>query len=618
MNEPLKTIYELVRKAEKDLTEGETTISEYVQWSLYKNTNKVDAYLNSRHISGERDSQGREKPFFNIVTAAVNIWYRATDIDRKNIRLKADKRGDYILSFIASILLSQWMRKTSFGAFLNKWGMALARYGSIPVKFVEKNGELHAEVIPWNRMICDSIDFENNIKIEKLWLTPAQLRKNKSYNQEFVEELIDKVELGRRTLDNTAKDNKSEYIPIYEIHGELEEAYLTDNEEDTDFVQQMHAVCFEAKREDADDSFDEWTLYRGREEQDPYMMTHLIQEDDRVQSIGAVEYLFEAQWMLNHTSKLVKDQLDLASKLIYQTADANFAGQNALTSIQNGQILVHQPNMPLTQMNNSSHDIGQILNYAQQWQFMAKELTATPDAIRGNTMPSGTAFRQVAILNQEANSLFELMTENKGLQIEEMMRKFVIPHLKKKMDTTEEITEILNEYQIKKLDSMYVPNKAVKMSNILVKQDILNKSVKDIRAGNLMLPQVQQANIEQNKQALQEGLNQQGNERFIAPSDIKTKTWKEVLKDFEWDIRVEITNEEKDTQAVMQTLASVMQTIAGLQGQTMPEEMRVIFNKILEEAGAISPLEFSQSNQQSIQQPTQLPTNQPAFAPANQ
>ena len=63
------TIYDLVRKAEQDDLAGGTTISKYVTFSLRENIDKIDAYLNSKHISGELDSLGREKPFFNIVTA---------------------------------------------------------------------------------------------------------------------------------------------------------------------------------------------------------------------------------------------------------------------------------------------------------------------------------------------------------------------------------------------------------------------------------------------------------------------------------------------------------------------------------------------------------------------
>ena len=80
-----ESLHSLVREAQENLTRGADKIGDYVEWSLYDTIQRIYAYLNSKHISGSTDSLGRDKPFFNIVSAAVNIWYRATDIDRKDI-----------------------------------------------------------------------------------------------------------------------------------------------------------------------------------------------------------------------------------------------------------------------------------------------------------------------------------------------------------------------------------------------------------------------------------------------------------------------------------------------------------------------------------------------------
>jgi len=264
-----KTIGEMVRKAEKDYISGETTISEYVQFSQYDNVNRIDAYLNSKHTSGLTDSQGREKPFFNIVTGAVNIWYRATDIDRKNVRIKATKAKDVMGAYLASVHLQQWMKMDNFGVFLNDWGRTLARYGSAVTKFVEKDGKLHASIVPWNRLITDTIDFEQNIKIEVLELTEAQLKKNKSYNAEMVEALCYSAATARTLNNNQRKDNKNDYFKVYEVHGEMPLATLLlaqgkepkDSDYDT-YVQQMHVISFTADVPNKGD-YSDFTLYSG-------------------------------------------------------------------------------------------------------------------------------------------------------------------------------------------------------------------------------------------------------------------------------------------------------------------------------------------------------------------
>lgn len=590
-------IGDLIRKAENDYINGETTIGKYVNFSQYENIEKIDAYLNSKHISGSTDSMGREKPFFNIVTGAVNIWYRATDIDRKNIRIKATKSKDYIGAFLATIHLQEWMKKEAIGTFLNEWGRALARYGSAVVKFVEKGGRLHAEVVTWNRLISDTVDFENNPKIEKLFLTPAQLRANKFYDQDVVTGLLSAVE-ARETIGGEKKDNKSDYIEVYELHGNLPISYLKDeyDEEDEEyFVQQMHVVSFVKNKETGE--YDDYCLLKGKEARDPYMITHLIKEDGRSQGIGAVEHLFEAQWMSNHTAKSIKDQLDLASKLIFQTADGSFVGMNALSNIETGDILIHEADHPLTQINNNSHDITSLQSYGQQWQNLAKEITSTPDSISGNTMPSGTAYRQVAILNQESHSLFEIMTENKGLAIEEMMRKFIIPFLKKQMDTTEEISATLEAHDITKLDTMFINAELVRRQNKLIKDAMFADNG---RGGEIAQP----FDVEAERAKIQAELGEQGNQRFIKPSAIPTKTWKEVFKDLEWDVEVEVTNEQSDKEAVMTTLTTVLQTIGGNPMILQDPNMKMLFNKILEITGAVSAIELSAT---ATNQPKPIP-----------
>ena len=175
MTDP-NTIGELVRELESNFISGTGTLtSKYVTSDLYEDINKTYAYLESKHISGETDSLGREKPFFNIVLAARNIYYRATDIDRKNIEVKPTKTRDVIPAFIATVHLQNWMRKENFGAFLNDWGLDLSGFNSSVVKFVEKGENLHAMVVPWSRLIVDPINFDANPKIEILELTEAEL-----------------------------------------------------------------------------------------------------------------------------------------------------------------------------------------------------------------------------------------------------------------------------------------------------------------------------------------------------------------------------------------------------------------------------------------------------------
>jgi hypothetical protein len=101
-------------------------------------------------------------------------------------------------------------------------------------------------------------------------------------------------------------------------------------------------------------------------------------------------------------------------------------------------------------------------------------------------------------------------------------------------------------------------------------------------------------------------LSQTGNQRFLAPSDVSTKTWAEAFKDLEWEVEVEVTGETSDKAAVLTTLTTVLQTVVANPQMLQDPNAKMLFNKILEQTGVVSPVEINEAAQ---------PVN-PSFQPA--
>lgn len=571
-------IGELVRRLETNfISGGGTRTSKYVTSDLYEDISKIYAYLESKFTSGDKD----DDPFFNICIAARNIWYRATDLDRKNIKVKPTKSEDDISAFMATVKLQDWMKKENFGQFLNNWGLDLAGFNSSVVKFVESGGELHSMVVPWSKLIVDQVNFDANPKIELLELTEAELYNHPGYDKEMVERLCD-AKTARQTTDRINKDNKNDYIKLYEVHGMLPLSYLTGKDKDEDtYVQQMHVISFVEGKGNGE--FDDYTLVSGREEKDPYMLTSLIPASDgSISLLGSVKNLFDAQWMQNHTVKAIKDQLDLASKLIFQTSDGNFVGQNALNAIQNGDILIHATNQPLTQLQNNSHDTVALSNFGTMWKGLSNEINGISEAMLGINPPSGSAWRQTEALLNESHSLFELMTENKGLAIERMLREYVIPFIiRRELNNADEISAVLESYDLNKIDSKYVKNQSISTTNQIIKDKILNNET--------VTPKEQDLLTAKTADELKAKLAEQGNQRFFKPDEVN---WKKEFEGLEWKVEVDITGEAQDTQAVMTTLNTALQVMINPAFANNPKAQFVV-DKILAQTGVISPVELS-------------------------
>lgn len=599
-----ESIGELVRRLETEYIRGNTKTSKYVDFSMYEILNRIDAYLNSKHITGEFDSLGREKPFYNIVVAAANIWFRATDIDTKNIKIRATKSKDWLDSFLATILLQDWMRRERFGVFLNDWGRILARYGSAVPKFVENSTGLHPSVTSWQTLMVDPVDFASNPKIEMLELTEAQLYdrvETNGYDYNQVKALCDAVS-AREMLDKQRKDNRTGYIKAYELHGKLSRAMLkraqgkVPTEADAHkYVLQMEVISFVGTPKGRGKvEYQDFVLYAGKEKKEMYMITHLIEEDNRSLAIGAVEHLFESQWMMNHSKKNEKDALDISTLLLLQTADGRFVDKNVLDNMISGDILIHGvgANMNLTKIEMSKPELTQLENFAGGWKANGNEIVGVSEAMLGILPPSGTPAAQTQQLLQENYSLFELMVENKGLAIVDMMREHILDYIKRtELNDGREIAATLEQHDIDRIDSIYIKKEAIRLTNKHT-LDAIGENINRIGRGEPVQPIDQGAMMQQNMQAVQDSLKTLGNTRYFKPSDLSEKTWKEQLKDLEWELEIDVTGESVNVRESMAALNTALQYVMQ-PGFDQNKKAQAIVGALLEYSGVMSPIQYN-------------------------
>lgn len=606
---PSTSIGEIVRKQENEYTRGSTKISKYVEFSMHDTIENIDAYLNSKHLTGETDSLGRDKPFFNISVAAAKVWYRATDIDRSQIRIRATKATDWLDAFIATIHFRAWMRSENFGRYLNELGWTLAKYCSAVTKVVRNTKGLHVFIVPWNRIICDAVNFEANPQIEFDDLTEGELKKRvvtMGYDKDKVEALCEAAKTARKTIDEQQVDSKNDYIRIYEVHGVFPKSYLTGREEDAStYTQQMHVISFVTAKEKTDE-YEDFTLFSGPEDKSPYRLSHLLKEDNRTLAIGPVELLFTPQWMTNHSMKSVKDTLDVISKIVLQTADAALVGRNILTDIENGEILITGPgqNQALSKVEMSKPELGQWSEYAVAWKTVGNELAGISESMLGAQPKSGTAWRQTEAILQESYSLFGEMTENKALYLEDLIRFDILPYIKEtKMDTADEITATLEAHEIERIDSRYIKDRAVKEAG---RKEIVRKLLDFDARGELPTQEGYDQELERTTMDIKEGLASLGGQRFFKPSEISEKTWQEQFENLENEVEIDIVGENQDIQSMLTSLNTALRLVVQ-PGFAENKKAQAIVGRVLELTGAMSPVEYESIPNPPPPRPVQQP-----------
>jgi len=596
-------IFSFVRDQRQNYKTKKVKITNGYDYNQADTLNLIELYYNSQFSTGNLDSNKREKPFYNIVKFRVNVATRATDLDVKDIKIESETSDDYVRSFLLTKENQVWMKEANFGKFLNDLGHTRAKYGGVVIKKTEHDGKLQLDVVPWKDLITDQTDIIKGIVIERHFYTPSELSAMKG----VWDNVEDAIKLADADKDDTNETNTTEtpgdYIEVFEIHGDLPIAYMKDPsdvkpEDWYEYKGQVHIIAGADNWTEDQDSKDiiehGITLFKAEKKEKPYKYLAWDEVPGRGLGIGIVEDGFEAQVWTNTAVYQEKELVELASKIIFQTPDKTI-GSNVLTDLENGAIVNPKANMPLTQVNTVPTSLPEFKNLVGTWKEQLDRTTSTFEANIGEALPSGTPYRLGAILNQEGNSQFDYRRQEEGIFLQELYEDWVLPHLVKRLKSKHTLAAEFSEDELNAIDEAHIEQ--------ALKQHILDEREK----GNLVL------DVEGERQRLKQQMMRTRNKRFI---DVP----KGYYDDLDCTISVITTNETRVKAAVLETLSSMLQTIAQNPTVLQNPVTKKIFNKIMEISG-FSPVELQvETSQPVMNQPDQtgqmpqLPPN-PLAAP---
>jgi hypothetical protein len=580
-------IFSFVRDQRQNYQTKKVKITNGYNYNQADTLNLIELYYNSQFSTGNLDSNGREKPFYNINKFRVNVATRATDLDVKDIKIESETSDDYVRSFLLTKENQVWMKEVNFGKFLNDLGHTRSKYGGVVIKKTEHDGKLQLDVVPWKDLITDQTDILKGVVIERHFYTPSELMAMDGL-WDNVKEALDTAHSDKDDVNETnTTETPGDYIEVFEIHGDLPDAYMKDLADVTPddwktYSSQVHIIAgvdsYEAL-EDGGINEKGITLFKAKEKESPYKYLAWDQVPGRALGIGIVEDGFEAQVWTNDAVYKEKELVEIASKIIFQTPDKTI-GSNVLTDLENGAIVNTKANMPLTQVNTVPTSLPEFKNLVNSWKDQLDRTNSTFAANIGEALPSGTPYRLGAILNQEGNSMFDYRRQEEGIFLQELYEDWILPHLVKRLKSKHTLAAEFSEDEMNAIDDAHIEQ--------ALKQHILDEREK----GNLVL------DVEGERQRLKQQMMRTRNKRFI---DIP----KEYYEDLDCTISVITTNETRVKAAVIETLSNLLNILVANLGFDHPMTKKV-FNKIAEVSGAFSPVELQmESNQPTMNQPDQ-------------
>jgi len=383
-------ISELARAEWQSCEESSTEITKDYSYNQSQTIRRIEAYINDRYFEGDQD-----RLFWNLSTPRIPHFAKNIDVDTKDFRPKGKGDANFFQAWVLSIRFKKWARESGLALTLNDLSEGLATYGSVIIKKVPdvergkgyKLEEVNLQNIAFDPTVKTIRD--SNFKVEKHYLSEGDIRARAGI-WDNIEEAIEKgeqVESKEATTDHTTVPTYLFYQRVGEVYDEDKDEYILKNVIFTGYGDN-EVVVYE---EEID------------KKEDPYYDLHVGRYRGRWLRMGIVERLFRLQERVNALVNQNAKTTEIASLLLLRTQDPNTSG-NVLSALESGEIIT---SADLQQIAIDNRFLNSFVQEMGMLERQADRLCLTPEVITGDTIPSQTPFRGVAVMNNNAKSTFK-------------------------------------------------------------------------------------------------------------------------------------------------------------------------------------------------------------------
>ncbi len=506
-------------------------------------------YYHSNFESGEFDSQGFKKYFFNINRNPCNVSTKAIDFDTKDIVFQTAPGGDYLQTWFFERDLRFWFKDIGFGSVLNRIFEELPKFGTSVIKLIankiyfvdlrnfivdpyadtlEKAGYI-IETHKYNLLEFEKIAEKQEWCEEGVAKLKADLKKNKSFIRVFE----------RYGLN---ENNKLSRIIIGEARNESDEMYKKSEEKITNGVE----------------------LENEEIEKIPYWEFHWEKIPGRWLGIGRVEILYDPQIRMNEITNLKVLSSYWTSLRLFQSRDEGIQ-RNLLTGTRTGDIL--NVKSEITPVATEERNLHAYIQEESRWLGNRDEMTVVFDVIRGERLPAGTPLGAAQIAAGMAGAYFDIIRENIAMAVKEFLFNGVIPQFQKEATKEHILNLVGTEDELVKLDKLIVNLTIRKRLTNLIKQGIF--------------PQ------KEHLETLRQGVIEYLKNKKIRAIKIPAKFYENI----KYKIDIVITGEQRDVRVQAANFFAALQAITADPTLLTDPMKKKFFFKWMEKGG-LSPTDF--------------------------
>jgi len=515
---------------------------------------KIELYRSSKFISGERDSEGYKKYFFNVCNPQAGNVTKFIDLDVKDVLFRSKAGQDRLKTTILTEAFRYYAKKEKFGLLLNEISEQLPIWGHVILrKYKDKIKRLHLRDVFWDQSVKDI--HSSPYLIFRHYFQPADLDKMKAKG--WNKASIDKInEEGRKA--------KVSDILVYEYMAEFPNAwvgkkgsgytrgvvFLATNQNQINYNQDhRHGQRRISIKE---------VLFAQPIEEYPVKELKMFEVEGRAIGLGVFEMLFDVQERSNEITNQRASSMRMSTKSIFQTRDS-LVQSNIMDDVLNGEIMKVQSE--ITPIQNQEKNLQAYQQEDESLLRFTRNIANAQEVLTGESLPSGTPFRLGALLQQNASALFGYIREKYGLFVKEIVEDWILPDFTPEA-LKKQILEVQNQDLIEQINERDINRR-------------VNDSIKGFVLKNGYYPR--QSEVETLKNFMR---TQQEPVKFM-----------DIAKDYlkvEYDVDVVVTDEQENTAQKVESLTNTIQLLAQNPNAMVDPGLKKVLNELLELTGVSS------------------------------
>lgn len=519
---------------------------------------------------------GQKKIWIPMTESLVESVVKNIDLDTKDINFRAKKAEAIGLAGLVRSAVKNELDYIGFGEALDELTRTLAIDGTAVWKTMEVYSEerkrkcvrivpvdlLNFYIDPTVRSIAEA-DFV----IERAIMSVDEIKEMDWLNTD-VEGVTNLFRSDGESYLNYEQTTSVPAREVYEGWGKFSKFLITGDSKDKDKIEEGHIIVSSAGSD--------WTVHLiEKSEKKPYEEAWYTRVPNRWYGRGVAEKVMMLQTWINIIANVRKIRATVSQLGLFKIRRGSGITPQSLSRLaSNGAITVQtMDDIEQMVMQDASPASYRDEENVMSW---SRQVTGAFEAITGESLPSSTTATIGAIQNRNASSQFVLIKEGMGMFLERWIKNQSAPIILSNLKRGDVIR--------------YYPEHLEEFDKQILAQELYDEVKRIDDAGEFVDPMQVQSTYQLALSKLQNS-----DQRFIELDD--------VLDIFDYDVAVQITNENYDPGVAIQNLVQMLPAVPEFRLQIVQEifdKMGMTPPRLTQQGQMTPPVSAGQQNPQEV------------------